>query len=200
LARATHSGGKIKGGAVRQMLIWLEQELDAKRSERLRDALDGQDEDLNGDLPAFGILSSRWYPGTLFHAFCDELIAGMKRHEVQDLARTAGNTALERSLGMFHRILLRRIASPDLHRKFAQRLWSAHFDTGKVDVELPTQGQAIVRYSEWTSHHRFICDMCTASDLVIYGAMGLKNVEVSQLRCIDDGDADCAHRVSWQAI
>jgi len=191
-------GGKIKGGAVRQMLLWLEQELDDTRLERLRVALDGHDEDLNADLPAFGILSSRWYPGTLFHAFCEGLIAGLNRDEVEELARTAGNTALERSLGKFHRILLRRIASPELHRKFAQRLWSAHFDTGTVDVELPAPGQAIVRYTHWTSHHRFFCDMCTASDLVIYGAMGLKNVEVSQLRCIDDGDDDCAHRVTWK--
>jgi hypothetical protein len=122
----------------------------------------------------------------------------MSRPQVQQLARLAGNTALERSLGMFHRMLLRRIASPELHRKFAQRLWSAHFDTGRVDVELPAEGRAIVRYSEWTSHHRFICDMCTASDLVIYGAMGLRDVEVRQLRCIDDGDADCAHLVTWK--
>jgi hypothetical protein len=69
LAWAAQGKGKIKGGAVRQMLLWLEQELDDARSARLRTALDGQDEDLNADLPAFGILSSRWYPGTFFHAF-----------------------------------------------------------------------------------------------------------------------------------
>ncbi|NOY90619.1 MAG: hypothetical protein GXP55_05360 [Deltaproteobacteria bacterium] len=191
--------GRVKGGAVRQMLLWLEKEFDEARLSNLRRALEGHGhEDLNADLPAFGILSSRWYSASLFRAFCDELIRKLTRQEAQRLAKTAGNAALERSLGMFHRMLLRRIASPELHRRFAQRLWNAHFDTGRVDVELPAPGRSIVRYRQWTSHHRFMCDMCTASDIVIYGAMGLRDVEVKQLSCIDDGDDDCAHLVTWR--
>ena len=52
-------------------------------------------------------------------------------------------------------------------------------------------------YTHWGGHYRFACDMCTASDLVIYGAMGLRGVQVSQVRCVSDGDVDCTHAVSW---
>lgn len=197
IARRAAPSGRIKGAAVREMLLWLEEHLEPERVGRLALMLTERDESANPDLPALGILSSRWYPAPLLHDFCDELIEGLTRDQARRLAYDGGVQALERSFTRFHRMLLRRIASPKLHRTMAQRLWRSHFDTGEVVVDLPAPRRSIVRYSQWTSHHRFICDMCTASDRIIYGAMGLKNVRVRQLSCVDQGADECAHMVTW---
>ena len=189
--------GRIKGAAVRQILLWMQEHEPAERMQRLARSLETDGERIHRELPALGILSSRWYPASMFHGFCDEIVRDLGREGARRLAREGGTEALERSFTLVHRMLLRRVASPKLHRALAPRLWGAHFDTGRVEVELLEPGRSIVRYTDWTSHHPFICDLCTFSDLIIYGAMGLDGVEVAQLTCVDEGDADCAHSVTW---
>ncbi len=39
--------------------------------------------------------------------------------------------------------------------------------------------------------------MSTASDIVIYEALGLKNVQCKQLSCVSQGGSDCSHSVTW---
>ncbi len=189
--------GNIKGAAIREALIWLEERLPASKLDRLAEVGRAQGIECHRDLPALGIHSSRWYPAAAMHAVCDELTAGLSRVEARDLAYAASVGALEHSFNRFLRFVLRRMGSPQLHPRFAQRLFGWHFDTGRIEVELVHGKKSIVRFSDWGSHHPFICDMSTASDKVIYGALGLANVECRQISCVAQGGADCSHSVTW---
>ena len=56
-----------------------------------------------------------------------------------------------------------------------------------------------IAYRKWRSHHPSLCRITTASDLVVFPLMGLRDVHVSQLSCIANGDGECAHLVEWSA-
>lgn len=190
--------GNIKGAALREALVWLEGRLPASKMERLAEVGRAHGLECNRDLPAIGILSNRWYEASAIHALCDELVEGLSRTEARDLAYEASVGALEHSFNRFLRFVLKRMGSPQLHPRFAQRLWGWHFDTGTITVELIDPKKSIVRFgADWTSHHPFICDMSTASDKVIYGAIGLSNVQCKQLSCVSHGGSHCSHSVSW---
>ena len=191
--------GRIKGAALRETVLWLEKELGPARVRDAAQAMGSFRDAMSASLPALGVLSSQWYDGALVHGLFDAMFRGLTRAEISSLAYRATPVAVGASLGKFQRALLRRIASPALHRAFAQRLWDQHFDTGAVRVELPREGASIVRFSSWTTHHPFICDLCSASDIVIYEAMGLPNVRVRQLSCVDDKKSDCSHEVTWSS-
>jgi hypothetical protein len=194
--RKSMTQGLIKGAAVRQMFIWLEEELGQARVMEIVDELD-HDDLLNTDLPAFGVLSSRWYDADLMHALCSSITRGLDREAARDLAYRGAQQALSVTFGGVQRALMKRIASPALHQLLCNRLWRFHFDSGTVSVDLPEPKTSVVSYIGWATHNSFICDFCTASDVIIYGAMGLEDVAVSQLRCIDEGAADCAHLITW---
>ncbi len=193
-----YAGGRIKGAAVREFAIWMRGRLGEARSREivarlppeLRAVIDPNSE-------AFGILASAWYSGDATNALLDLAVEGLSRAETQRFAEEGVTAALNVTLRGVHRALLRLVMSPSLHRRFAQRLWDAHFDGGRVVVTELSPTSAEVAYFDWPAHHPVLCEMCTASDLVIYGAMGLKDVRSVGTACVDLGDDRCAHVVSW---
>jgi hypothetical protein len=194
-------GGKdmVKGAAVREMIVWLRGRLGAEQMRQAFASLPpALSESFDIDQESFGILPHAWYPAEATNAFMAALTQGMPRSVAQKLAYEGSQAALTVTLSGVHRAVLRMIGSPELHARLASTLWNVHFSTGRVHVERVGKTQVHVIYSDWHGHGRFACDMCTASDLVIYGAMGLRDVGVHQLRCVDDGAADCAHAVTWR--
>lgn len=192
--------GRIKGAAFREALLWMRGELGP---ERLRDAfaaVPAQHATLfDARSETFGVLASAWYPAAAVHPMLDALLSGTSRDAQRQLAYDASRAALSVTLRGVHRAIMRVVGSPELHRRFAQRLWNTHFDGGVAVVEDHGDGAARVVYTHWPAHHRFLCWMCTASDLVIYEAMGCREVSVDQDGCVDTGDGACAHFVRWRA-
>jgi hypothetical protein len=183
---------------MREFVIWMRRELGPARS---RAVVEGMPADfrsgLDPDADAFGLLASAWYSGEFTASFLESCVRGMGRAEMQRFAHAGSVAALNVTLRGVHRALLRMVMSPDLHRRFAQRLWDGHFDGGRV-VVTPAGGRCVeVAYWDWPAHHRVLCEMCTASDLVIYGAMGLADVTSVTTACVSEGDARCAHLVRW---
>ena len=152
---------------------------------------------IDAETEAFGVLPSAWYAGEFTSAFMDGAVRGMSASEMQRFAHAGSIAALNVTLRGVHRALLRMVMSPDLHRRFAQRLWAAHFDGGRVVVTSKGATAAEVAYWEWPAHHRVLCEMCTAADLVIYGAMVLAEVTSVTTCCVSEGDSHCAHLVRW---
>jgi len=195
-----HPGGRIKGAALREFAIWMRRELgpDVAR-EVVADLPEAYRAGIDVDSEAFGLLASAWYAGEFTYALMERVVRDMSRGEMQSFAHAGSVAALSVTLRGVHRALLRMVMSPDLHRRFAQRLWDAHFDGGRV-VVTPVEPQCVeIAYWDWSAHHPMVCEMCTASDLVIYGAMGLRDVTSVTIACVSQGDERCAHLVRWSA-
>lgn len=190
--------GHIKGAALRELFTWLRRELG---SDRLTSIVDGlpHDDRVLFDLasPTLGMLAATWYRKEPVHALLDAFTAGLPRTERRRLAYDAAAASLSVTLGGVHKALLRVVGSPELHARFAQRLWDVHYSDGTVQVDRVGKTEVRVGYSSWTGHHPFICDANVASDLTIFPAMGLRNVTVEQDTCVEHGHDDCAHFVRW---
>lgn len=185
---------------MREFTIWMRRELGPAAAKAIiADLAPELRAVIDSDSEAFGVLASAWYSGEFTSALMERATQGMSHDEMREFAHRGAIAALNVTLRGVHRALLRMVMSPDLHRRFAQRLWDAHFDGGRV-VVTPLDAHSVeVAYWEWPAHHRMLCEMCTASDLVIYGAMGLEDVTSVTTACVSDGAARCAHVVRWSA-
>ncbi len=190
--------GRIKGAAFREFIGWLRGELGG-------DALDAlvarmppaHAKALQPGHPHLGVLAATWYDAPMLHSFLDELARGRTRAEQARLATEGSRAALSATLGGIHRALLRVVGSPELHARFAQKLWETYYDSGRVTSERVARTQQKITYRAWRAHHPFLCAVTTASDLVIFAAMGLGDVRVAQLSCVSEGGEACAHSVEW---
>jgi hypothetical protein len=190
------AGSRIKGAAFREFVRWLGEEgvpldalvasLPANRRSSFR----------TGD-PYLGILAATWYDAADVHAFLEALARGRSPAEVDRLCREGSVAALHATLTGVHRAVLRVVGSPELHARFAQRLWSTYYEDGiATSVRVGPTRQRIA-YRQWRSHHRLLCAITAVSDLVVFGQMGLRDVRVTFDTCVDRGDADCGHFVDW---
>jgi hypothetical protein len=192
--------GRIKGAALREFLEWYR----ATSGEGdLRDRLAGMPAlgslpNLDIDVAGCGVLASGWYDADDIHLLLDALIRGRTEAETQRLVTAGSEAALTRTLTGLHRTLMRVVASPRLHARFAQRLWSTYYDTGQVQSVCVNEHTQSITYTGWTSHHPMLCTMTTASDGVIFPMMGLSNVTVSPVECVADGATGCTHIVEWE--
>lgn len=192
------SGGRIKGAAIREFFAYLHERFGAEHTERMLGVLSPADREIFLlDLPGLGIVSGHWYESRPIHQLCDFLVEGLTPAEEEALAREAAIEVLGVTLKGVHRAVLRAVGSPRLHARFAQRLWNTYYDHGSVTVTLRGERESEVAYRDWDAHHPFLCQFTSASDYVVYGAMGLDDVTVEQTRCVSRGDADCAHLVGW---
>ena len=191
--------GRIKGAAIREFFEWYRGEVGhAELAKRMRGC------PLLGSLSTFdiavygcGILPSGWYAASDVHVALDAIAHGLTDSEIEHLVTEGTRVALSRTLTGLHRGVMRIVGSPEMHARFAQRLWSTHYDTGKVESTRTGQHEQLVRYTQWSSHHPLLCKMTSVSDEVIFPLMGLDGVVVTQRECISWNDAACSHSVSW---
>jgi hypothetical protein len=189
---------RIKGAAFREFIAWMGEhegrdaltELVASMPSRHRAAFRPGE-------PALGVLASSWYDADAVHAFLDALARGRSKAEVEQLAREGAIAALARTMTGVHKAVLRVVGSPELHARFAQRLWSTYYEDGIVKSVRVGPSRQRISYEKWRSHHALLCQITTASDLVVFPQMGLRGVTVTQETCIERGDFDCGHFVDW---
>lgn len=192
--------GRIKGAALREFLEWYRTEIG---EDDLRNRLAEMPTlhslpNLDIGVHGCGVLASGWYDANDIHLLLDAITRGRTEPEIQQLVKTGVRAALTRTLTGLHRTLMRAIASPQLHARFAQRLWSTYYDTGQVQSVCVDEHTQSITYTGWTSHHPVICTMTTESDAVIFPLMGLSGVTVSHVSCVDEGAPGCTHMVKWQ--
>jgi hypothetical protein len=192
--------GQIRGSALRQVLIWLQERLGERRlAEVARRANERSQPIFTVGRPGLGLRASGWYPAAPVHRLCDEIVGEMDREKARRLAQTAAVAAVSLTFTTFHGLLLRNFVTPALHRRFAQRLWRHYFDHGQVEVELSSSCSVLIRIRDWRAHHPFICDITSAADIPIYRGMGLRDVRIEPRECIADGAPLCAHDVVWSS-
>ncbi|HJK93783.1 MAG TPA: hypothetical protein RMH85_14555 [Polyangiaceae bacterium LLY-WYZ-15_(1-7)] len=190
--------GRIKGVALRELVAWYERD---RGRAALLDALERVPPDLRArfdlEREALGVLAATWYEARLVHALLDAMVHGLDPEARRRLAYDGSVAAMRATLGGVHRAVLRIVGSPELHAKFGQRMWRTYFEDGIADSRRVDAHTHRLAFRQWHSHHPVLCDMVTASDLVVFPAMGLHGVTVEQLSCVDRGDSECAHFIRW---
>jgi hypothetical protein len=190
--------GRIKGAVFREYIGWLGAALGPRALDEIVARMPVEHRRVfDASHPRLGILAATWYPAGVLHAFLDAIAVGRSDAEVARIATEGSRGALEATLTGVHRALLRVVASPGLHARFAQRLWDTYYEEGIVTSECVSPSEQVIRYRDWKSHHPMLCRITTASDLTVFSLMGLSNVSVEQLCCIREGAPDCAHVVRW---
>lgn len=189
---------RIKGIAVGAFISYLRKELGPDVVEEIVAAIGPEFRD-RFDLahPSLGFLAASWYEAPMVHALMDAMYERLSPRDADRLLRTGAQVALKSTLTGTHRAILRVVGSPSLHARFAQRLWRTYYDHGRVVSEVAAPDRQVISYYEWEAHHPMLCRFTTESDLVIFPAMGVKNVSVSQLACVSNGDEGCTHEVCW---
>jgi hypothetical protein len=190
--------GRIKGAVFREYVGWLARDLGQPELEKIAAHVGGEARRVFvPGKPHLGILAASWYETSAVHGFLDALAQDRSDAEIARLVTEGARGALEVTLTGVHRAILRVVASPDLHARFAQHLWNTYYEDGVVISEREGPSSQRIAYRQWRSHHPLLCRITTASDLVVFPLMGLPDVRVTQLSCIQDGDGDCTHRVEW---
>ncbi|MCB9595705.1 MAG: hypothetical protein H6719_23485 [Sandaracinaceae bacterium] len=189
---------RIKGVAIREFLTYLR---GAIGPDALRAMVEGIAPEhraaFDPDHPALGVLAASWYEAAPIHALLDAITASRSDAELEQLVHDGMQATMSATLRGVHRALLRVIGSPALHARFAQRLWIAYYDEGRVESEQTGPTRQVISYLDWEGHHPLLCRLTAAADLVIFPAMGLTGVEVKPLGCISRGSARCSHEVVW---
>ena len=197
--RSKASPGNIKGAAFREFVLWWEREHGPEALLTALSRIDGSlvTRYLSADRPALGILASVWYPAELPHQMLDGLIGEVSRPELWKIAENGAIAVMSATLKGVYKTAFGLLATPKRYPKYIQRIWNMHYDSGTVIMEEPEPGQHLNRFSDWRSHHRFICALNVASALPIYRAMNVGSVEYEPLCCVSDGARECQSLVRW---
>jgi hypothetical protein len=190
--------GKIKGVAFFEFLAWYERRYGARLVEAaIRTVEERYGEGLDPTRTGFGVLASRWYPAGLVHDLLDQLVQVRAPAELEAMAVDAAEYIMGRTLRGVYRAVFSMFGTPDRYARHIDKLWSMHYDTGRILVDDTKPLFHRVKYSGWKGHHSFICRMNMASSLALYGAMGCREVKYERIGCVSDGASHCENVVRW---
>jgi len=196
----TDGPGNIKGAAFREFVTWYGKQRGSQRLEAAVAALpEGARSHLQPQREALGILAATWYPAEIVHALLDELLRGVPADERLEMAGAASEAIMRSTLHGIYRVLFRLMATPELYARFGNRLWSMHYDSGDLILELnePTRLSATVR--DWRGHHPFICELNCAALIPIFSEMGCVDVRVTHDACVSRHADACRYSLYWKA-
>ncbi len=177
-------GAHFKGIVLREIVPWLDRRFGEPAVRQAFASLPAQLK-TNLDLTAssLGALPSAWYDARIYQHVLDTLLSTTPATEHLELAREAGKTIVEQTFKGIYAKLFRLMASPPLYARYVQKIWDMHYDTGKVTIEQLTSSRALNRVEGWMGHHAFACAVNRQSGAVVYGLMGLSNVQIVHERC-----------------
>lgn len=194
--------GHVKGVALREFLVWLEQTHGRERMVAVAHGLPASARDalrLDDRLPSVGVLSSRWYPAAAIHALFDSVFAGLDASARAALVDRSADAVMAATLGGVYQVLFKWLATPERYARFADRLWRSYYDTGEMSVEQIGRHRAECTITDWRSHHPAACDMNRAAAAAIYRAMGCREVVVRRVACVAEGAAECRFVTTWSS-
>jgi hypothetical protein len=192
------AGGRIKGVAAREFVRWYGQVYGDEAVHALAAALPEDFRPLiDARAPYLGLISSEWYPAHGIHAVLDKMMEGRPQTERAAIAKSGAEAVIHETLHGVYKVFFEMMVSPERYLKNAQKLFSRFFDQGEMDKTAtgPSEHTSVIR--GWTAHHPLLCQFLRHISEYVYSAMGCKGVTAEKLRCIADGDEDCAYRVRW---
>jgi hypothetical protein len=189
---------KVKGIALREFTSWF-------RRHRGDEALLARARKLPPELLAMldlhdahlGILVSEWYPAELTHRLVDLAEEGLTAEERVAMLEGAAEQAVGHALRGVYRILFRALMTPERYARDGQKLFSRYYNTGIQEKVIENDCTHLTVVRDWTSHHPTLCEFLQYTGVVVYGAMGLRNVKSKRISCISKGAPVCSFRVTW---
>ena len=188
---AEREAALIKGGAIRELLLWYESHhgrafypsviprLPPHLAQRL--AL---------DRTTLGILSNVWYPSPIVHAILDAVAERHGPDELRAIMSEANAFAVRTLTRGVYQFLFRMVGSPELYARHIQRAWNLLHTTGKRTIVLG-DGFADSTIEQWPGHHPWLCEIPSETMKAVFVAMGCQAVVAERLTCVSTGASLC---------
>jgi hypothetical protein len=191
--------GRIKGAALRQFLIWYQDQLgEPCFHERLATLAPDLSNNLSIGAEAIGITASQWYECHLIHGILDALTVDMSEDEILALTVEGSQAVMDHTLRGVYRSLFEWMANPKRYARHGSKIWSIYYDSGDLAIASSEEDRrAISTIRDWPSHHPILCDMNRGASTAIYRAMGLPDADCVREACVSHGASECRFVTTW---
>ncbi|MBA3541618.1 MAG: hypothetical protein H0T79_18535 [Deltaproteobacteria bacterium] len=182
----------VKGSALSSRILWIQlshgaagvDKVLAMCTPELRDSIAG------------GIKMARWYP---FEQFVElnvviDIVFGQGD---LGLIKTLGRYGADANLTTIYRLFF-KVGSTQWILGRAVRLWSAHYDSGYLEVTTKGTKGAILKIRGFATPHRVHCMSVLGWCERSVELSGGKRVETTESRCRTRGDDCCQIDASWE--
>jgi hypothetical protein len=183
---------QVKGSALASRVLWVELNHGEAGNARLRAACSPE---LVMAIDA-GIQKARWYPFGQFVELNEAIDESFGVGDLE-LVRTLGRFGADASLTTIYRLFY-KVGSVHWILARAVRLWSAHYDSGYLELVAREPHRAVARVCGFATPHRIHClsveGWCERSLELSAGG----TARVVETRCRTRGDDCCEYACSWQ--
>ena len=183
--------GNVKGSALASRVLWVQLGRGKAGMDKLRAACSP---DLRATLDT-GVKNARWYPFEQFIELCVVIDTVFGTGDL-GLIKALGRHGAEANLTTIYRLFF-KVGSTQWILGRAVRLWSAHYDSGYLDVMTRGPRGAILRIRGFTSPHRVHCASVLGWAERSIELSGGKRVTMVESRCRTRGDELCQLDASW---
>jgi hypothetical protein len=182
----------VKGSALASRVLWVQLGHGAAGMARLRASASVQ----LGDTLDAGIEKARWYPLRQFYelnVLIDRIFGSGDLSLVKELGRHGADANLTTIYRLFY-----KVGTTHWILGRAVRLWSAHYDSGYLEVLTRGTRSAVLRIHNFALPERAHClsvmGWCERS----IELSGGKSVEVAEPLCRTRGDEVCQMEATWE--
>lgn len=190
---AAYSSGvaNVKGSAMASRVLWVQLERGAEGMKRF---LAQASPELRASVEA-GIEKAKWYP---FEQFVEINILLDRLFGTGDLtlARTLGRYGADANLTTIYRLFY-KVGTTHWILGRAVRLWSAHYDSGALEVLTRGPRTAVLRIRDFATPHPVHCLAVMGWAERAVELSGGKNVHIEEPSCRTRGDAICQLEAKW---
>ena len=196
---ASDRSGRIKGAALRQFLLWHQEQLGEHAfSNCFADLAPDLASQLSIGMDALGITNSRWYDCRLIHGILDALTADMSDESKLALTVEGSKAVMDHTLRGIYRTLFQWMANPKRYARHGEKIWRTYYDSGDFEIQSTEESRmAVCTIRNWSSHHPILCDMNRGASTAIYRAMGLPQANCVREACVAQGANECRFVTTW---
>lgn len=183
--------GKVKGSAVTSRVRYIREHADEAVYQSIKEQL----APAHRALLDTGILPHAWVPFELFVDLNVNADAVLGTGDLS-LCREMGRFGATVTLPTLYRIFL-RLGSVGFILRKASRLWSVHYDSGALEVEMGDH-RARLTIRDLDTPHRAHCLSVTGWAEGAGSLTGAKMDRAEETRCRTRGDPACQIEVAWR--
>jgi hypothetical protein len=182
---------KIKGAAIREMLLWHGKRYGHAETVALTERIPPHLVTmLDTAQPALGVLAATWYPVAVTHPMLDRIVE-VHGNEGRDIADAVNRDSVPKMIRGVYRMLFRTAASPELYARHIQRLWRRLHTTGDRSMTIFGASEAHSVVENWPGHHPFLCWSSIYTMAYMFEAMGYSRWSAERIACVDHGGPRC---------
>ncbi len=188
----------VKGSAIREFVLWYEAEHGRDYLRDMTQRISGEHREyVYPERAAFGLVATEWYPSALVFALLDAVALGRSDEEMSAIVEAGTSFAVRRLSRGLYQFLFRMVASPGLYARHIQKAWNLLHNTGVRRIVIEREGLADSTIHDWPGHHRWLCEISTATMRSVFSAMGCREVRLERLSCVSSGAPLCRAKLGY---